>query len=81
MPALTPLDPPVNVKIAEDGSASGAAFYIADAKGYFKEMGINVEFVTFQSSDDAACRRHRSGATAGGIISPACSTLLAGVLM
>lgn len=49
---LTPLKKPVTVRIAEDGSASGAGFYIAYEKGYFKDYNINVKFVTFQNSDD-----------------------------
>jgi NitT/TauT family transport system substrate-binding protein len=40
------------VVIAEDGAASGAGFYIADSKGYFKQFGIDVEFATFANSDE-----------------------------
>lgn len=48
---LPPLKNPVTVKIAEDGSASGAGFYIAKDKGYFKQYNINAKFVKFQNSD------------------------------
>ncbi|GAA0614827.1 ABC transporter substrate-binding protein [Virgibacillus siamensis] len=48
---LEPLDETATVKIAEDGSASGAGFYIAKERGYFKEYNINVEFVKFSNSD------------------------------
>ena len=51
-PKLTPLNPPVKVKIGEDGSSSGAAFYIGIARGYFKELGIDAEIVPFKSSSD-----------------------------
>ncbi|MFC4619294.1 ABC transporter substrate-binding protein [Camelliibacillus cellulosilyticus] len=49
---LSPLKKPVTVKIAEDGSASGAGFYIAKDKGFFKHYNINVKFVKFSNSDD-----------------------------
>lgn len=49
---LAPLDPAVTVKIAEDGSPSGAGFYIATEKGYFAELGLKPEFVSFQGSGD-----------------------------
>ncbi|WP_217424786.1 ABC transporter substrate-binding protein [Virgibacillus ihumii] len=48
---LEPLDETATVKIAEDGSASGAGFYIAKERGYFKEYNVNVEFVKFGNSD------------------------------
>jgi NitT/TauT family transport system substrate-binding protein len=49
---LPPLNPPVKVRIAEDGSPSGAGFYIADARGYFKELGLDVTIRPFESSGD-----------------------------
>lgn len=47
-----PLEKPAKVIIAEDGAASGAGFYIADKKGYFKQYNIEVEFASFANSDD-----------------------------
>lgn len=47
---LAPLIPEVKVRVAEHGSSSGAGFYVADRKGYFKELGIDIEFVPFPSS-------------------------------
>lgn len=49
---LAPLSKETKVVIAEDGSASGAGFYIANEKGYFDDYNIEVEFVTFSNSDD-----------------------------
>ena len=49
---LAPLANTAKVMIAEDGGASGAGFYIADKKGYFKEYNIEVEFVTLHNSGD-----------------------------
>jgi len=49
---LKPLKKQVTVKIAEDSSSSGAGFYIAKEKGYFKSYNINVKFVKFSNSDD-----------------------------
>lgn len=49
---LDPLPRPVKVRIAEDGAASGAGFYLAEALGYFKAYNIEVEWVTFINSDD-----------------------------
>ncbi len=49
---LPPLEQKTKVIIAEDGAASGAGFYIADAKGYFADYNIEVEFASFSNSDD-----------------------------
>lgn len=49
---LAPLAKKTKVVIAEDGSASGAGFYIANEKGYFEDYNIEVEFATFANSDD-----------------------------
>ncbi|UOQ91590.1 ABC transporter substrate-binding protein [Halobacillus shinanisalinarum] len=49
---LAPLDETASVVIAEDGSASGAGFYIAKEKGYFEDYNIEVEFAQFSNSDD-----------------------------
>lgn len=49
---LTPLSPPVKIWIAEDGSPSGAGFYIAKEKGYFSEFGIEADIRPFESSKD-----------------------------
>lgn len=49
---LAPLSKETKVVIAEDGSASGAGFYIANEKGYFDDYNIEVEFATFSNSDD-----------------------------
>lgn len=49
---LAPLEEKTKVVIAEDGSASGAGFYIANEKGYFEDYNIEVEFATFANSDD-----------------------------
>lgn len=43
---------PQKVRIAEDGSPSGAGFYIAHARGYFAEQGLDVEIKPFESSGD-----------------------------
>lgn len=47
--AVTPLPAPVTVRLAEDGAPSGAGFYIAEARGYFRELGIEIEIVQFES--------------------------------
>lgn len=49
---LAPLPEKAKVVIAEDGSASGAGFYIAKDKGYFEKYNIEVEFATFGNSDE-----------------------------
>ena len=49
---LAPLSKMTKVVIAEDGSASGAGFYIAKEMGYFEDYNIEVEFATFANSDD-----------------------------
>ncbi|MFC4401858.1 ABC transporter substrate-binding protein [Gracilibacillus xinjiangensis] len=49
---LPPLEETAKVVIAEDGSASGAGFYIAKDKGYYEKYNIEVEFATFGNSDE-----------------------------
>ena len=49
---LPPPKDKATVVIAEDGSASGAGFYIATEKGYFKDYNIDVKYATFSNSDD-----------------------------
>lgn len=48
----TPLEKKTTVIVAEDGAASGAGFYIADAMGYFDEYNIEIKFATFGNSDE-----------------------------
>ncbi|MBI2952798.1 MAG: ABC transporter substrate-binding protein [Chloroflexi bacterium] len=47
-----PLSPPVTVKIGSNsaGSPSDAGVYIAIEKGYFREEGLNLELVPFDSA-------------------------------
>jgi NitT/TauT family transport system substrate-binding protein len=47
--SVGPLSPSVKVTLGVVGSASDAGFYIAQERGYFKEEGLDVEFVPFQS--------------------------------
>lgn len=47
---IAPLAERALVRIAEDTAPSGAGFYVAEARGYFDELGIDVEFVEFESS-------------------------------
>jgi len=49
---LPPLETTARVVVAEDGAASGAGFYIAERKGYFRAYNIEVEFATFANSDE-----------------------------
>lgn len=49
---LAPLETRTKVRIAEDGAASGAGFYIAKSKGYFEDYNLDVEFATFANSDE-----------------------------
>lgn len=49
---LKPLKKQTTVVIAEDGSASGAGFYIANELGYFKDYNIKIKFASFANSDD-----------------------------
>src|SRR5438552_3065429 len=47
--SLPPLTPPIEVKIGVQGSVSDAGFYIAMARGYFQELGLNATLETFST--------------------------------
>ena len=49
---LAPLNPPVTVNVATDFSASDGAYYIAYARGYFEELGLQIKFTQFPSSTE-----------------------------
>ncbi|MGM8216085.1 ABC transporter substrate-binding protein [Bacillaceae bacterium W0354] len=49
---FAPLDKKATVIVAEDGAASGAGFYIAEAMGYFEDYNIEIKFATFSNSDE-----------------------------
>jgi len=46
----TPLNPPVTLQVGTVNSTSDAGFFIALDKGYFKDEGLNVETVDFQTA-------------------------------
>lgn len=46
---VTPLDPPVTVKVAYDNAPGTAGIILADKMGYFADVGINIEYVEFAS--------------------------------
>lgn len=48
-PSPTPAPKPAAVKFGAASSASDAGIYVAIEKGYFKEQGLDVQYVTFQS--------------------------------
>ncbi|MBI4320509.1 MAG: ABC transporter substrate-binding protein [Chloroflexi bacterium] len=45
-----PLSPPVQVKVGVLGSVVDAGFFISADRGYFKELGLDVELVNFQTA-------------------------------
>ncbi|HEY7061493.1 MAG TPA: ABC transporter substrate-binding protein [Chloroflexota bacterium] len=45
--AVPPLSPPVAVKVGGLGIAAEAGIYIAMGKGYFRDEGLDVEFIQF----------------------------------
>jgi NitT/TauT family transport system substrate-binding protein len=46
---VTPLDPPVTVKVAYDNAPGTAGIILADKMGFFADVGINIEYVEFAS--------------------------------
>lgn len=52
-PPVPALNTPVTVKIGNIGAVGGAGYYIAVEKGYFKDLGLNVEFVGYDSAAKA----------------------------
>jgi sulfonate transport system substrate-binding protein len=46
---VTPLDPPVTVKVAYDNAPGTAGIILADKMGFFEEVGIKIEYVEFAS--------------------------------
>ena len=49
MEGVTPLDPPVTVKVAYDNAPGTAGIILADKMGFFEKVGIKIEYVEFQS--------------------------------
>src|SRR3981081_4786752 len=47
---LAPLDPPPTVRVGTVNQASDAGLYVALEKGYFAELGLKVELVTFTNA-------------------------------
>lgn len=43
---------PVTLKIGQIPTIDGLPFWVADAKGYYKAEGVNVELVTFKSANE-----------------------------
>src|SRR4051794_3157120 len=50
--AVQPLSPPVKVRMGALGIAPEAGLYVAQERGYFREEGLDVEFVPFRGSAD-----------------------------
>src|SRR5438094_740374 len=50
---LAPLSPPLAVKMAETPGSSNAGVYIALARGYFRDEGLDVSLETFDSGERA----------------------------
>ncbi|MBI2953044.1 MAG: ABC transporter substrate-binding protein [Chloroflexi bacterium] len=50
--SLVPLAPPVSVKVGELSTLSGAGLFVGIDKGFFKELGLEVELVSFKSGAD-----------------------------
>ncbi len=46
---ITPLDPPVTVKVAYDNAPGTAGIILADKMGFFEKVGIKIEYVEFAS--------------------------------
>ncbi|MHB9113620.1 MAG: ABC transporter substrate-binding protein [Thermoleophilia bacterium] len=46
---VTPLDPPVTVKVAYDNAPGTAGIILADKMGFFEKVGIEIEYVEFAS--------------------------------
>lgn len=46
---VTPLDPPVTVKVAYDNAPGTAGIILADQMGFFEKVGIKIEYVEFAS--------------------------------
>lgn len=49
---VEPLAHPVTVVVADDKDPAGAGLMLADSLGYFKKLGINIKFKTFNSGAD-----------------------------
>jgi NitT/TauT family transport system substrate-binding protein len=49
-PALTPLSPPETVKFGTSAAVTSAGAYIGIERGYFRELGLDVEIVPFGSA-------------------------------
>src|SRR5262245_36165076 len=48
-----PLSPPVKVRFGDLTATANAGYYIAQARGYFRDEGLDVTFETFDTCDRA----------------------------
>src|SRR5712692_7218779 len=51
---VQPLNPPVQVRYGSQEQVSGVGLYLAQEKGYFKEEGLEVEFIRVGGGPDSA---------------------------
>jgi NitT/TauT family transport system substrate-binding protein len=50
VPALAPLSPPESVKVGTSVSVTAASLFIGIERGYFRELGLDVEAIPFNSA-------------------------------
>jgi ABC-type nitrate/sulfonate/bicarbonate transport system substrate-binding protein len=66
-PAAQPLSPPEPVRVATIGIAAEAPIFLAYEQGYFRELGLEVEFVRLASGSDSAAALNSGQLDVGGL--------------
>src|SRR4051794_24253719 len=77
-PVAEPLSPPQPVRVATIGIAAEAPIFLAYEQGYFRDLGLEVEFIRLASGSDSAAMLNSGQLDVGGLtINPGAFNVIA----